>query len=218
MTDMSKYIAPKSDQLNADDLISGPRVIIVTRVTANEATPEQPVSIFYEGDDGKPYKPCKSMRRVLVYCWGNDGNSYVGRSIRLYRDPEVTYGGIKTGGIRISHLSHIKQKMVLALATKRSQRAPYSVEPLEWASDLQPAPVEPATAAGFDLGEQQWVALAADLETKLKAATSLEALASNWKAIANDFKRLRDLDKQAAEALERLKDELKNDFSATLSE
>ena len=32
MIDLSRTVAPKSDQLNADDLIAGPRTIVVTAV------------------------------------------------------------------------------------------------------------------------------------------------------------------------------------------
>jgi len=35
MTDMSLHIAPKSEQLNADDLIAGPRTITITSVSAS---------------------------------------------------------------------------------------------------------------------------------------------------------------------------------------
>jgi hypothetical protein len=71
MLDMTQFTAPKSDQLNADDLIGGPRTITVSRVRASESTPEQPVEIHIEGSD-KPYKPCKSMRRVMITLWGID--------------------------------------------------------------------------------------------------------------------------------------------------
>ena len=53
------------DQLNADDLIGGPRTITVTRVSKMKE-PDQPIAIYFEGDGGKPYKPGKSMRRVLL--------------------------------------------------------------------------------------------------------------------------------------------------------
>jgi hypothetical protein len=65
---MLDTIVPKSDQLNSDDLIGGPRTIRLTKVHLTGE--EQPVALHYEGDDGKPYKPCKSMRRVLVQLWG----------------------------------------------------------------------------------------------------------------------------------------------------
>src|SRR4051812_13383835 len=106
MTDLAKTIAPRSDQMNADDMLAGPRTITITDVRGSDS-PEQPVSVHFEGDDGKPYKPCKSMRRVMVHCWGPDGNTYAGRRLTLYCDQNVQFGGIKVGGIRISHMSHI---------------------------------------------------------------------------------------------------------------
>lgn len=127
--DLSRAIAPKSDQLNADDLIAGPRTITVSKVTVQAGT-EQPVAIHFEGDNGKPWKPCKSMCRVLVNAWGADGANYAGRSITLYRDPAVKWGGMAVGGIRISHLSHIARQIVMALTETRGARKPFTVNPL----------------------------------------------------------------------------------------
>lgn len=127
--DLSKTIEPKSDQINADDLIAGPRTITVARVVRNEDR-EQPISIFFEGDNGKPYKPGKSMRRVLVQLWGPDGSRYVGRSMTIYRDPTVKFAGVECGGIRISHMSHIEADARLALTTARGRRDPYLVKKL----------------------------------------------------------------------------------------
>lgn len=134
--DLSTVIQPKSDQLNADDLIAGPRTITVTRVTVGSG--EQPTSIYFEGDGGKPYKPCKSMCRVLVYLWGKDGTKYVGRQMTLYRDEKVKFAGVTVGGIRISHLSHIEGSASLALTETRGKRSPYRVQRLEIA---EPSPV-----------------------------------------------------------------------------
>lgn len=129
MIDMSALIKPKSDQLNADDLIVGPLTIKITKVTLS-GSPDQPVCLYFEGDGGKPYKPGLSMRRVLVALWGVDGNQYVGRRMRLYRDPKVRFGGLDVGGIRISHLSHIKGKTTMALTETKAKRAPFTVEVL----------------------------------------------------------------------------------------
>lgn len=131
MTDLSKTIAPKSDQLNSDDLISGPRTITITKVSACSASDPQPIAINFEGDNGKPYKPCKSMRRVLVFVWGPDGKEYVGRSITLYRDPSVKFGGIAVGGMRISHMSHIEKQAVMSLTESKQSRKPFTVKPLK---------------------------------------------------------------------------------------
>jgi hypothetical protein len=127
--DMRDTIIPKSDQLNADDLIGGPRTITITKVSrANTA--EQPIAVSFDGDGGKPYFPCKSMRRVMVFVWGEYAETYVGRSMMLYRDAEVTWGGMAVGGIRISHMSHMDGPMVLALTATKKARKPYRVLPL----------------------------------------------------------------------------------------
>ncbi len=122
-------VEPKSDQTNADDLLGMTKTITVTAVKRGD-TAEQPVVINYEGDDGRPYKPCKSMRRVLIGAWGDDGNQWVGRSMTLFCDPDVTFGKDKVGGIRISHLSHIDKPLNLSLTVTRAKRKPYRVEPL----------------------------------------------------------------------------------------
>lgn len=144
MTDLSKTIAPKSDQINADDLIGGPKTITVSDVSLC-SEPDQPVAIRFEGDNGKPYKPCKSMRRVLVHIWGADGKAYVGRSMTLYRDDKVTFGGMAVGGIRISHMSHIDKPMTMALTATRANRKAFTVNPLQ-----TPAPAADKAKIGTD--------------------------------------------------------------------
>lgn len=132
-------ITPKSDQMNADDLIAGPVTITLTGVT--RGTAEQPIKLAYQGDNGKPYMPCKSMRRVMIHAWTDDGRAWVGKSMTLYSDPEVSFGGVKVGGIRISHLSHIPRQLDIALTTTRGKRKPYSVQPLVVSVPSYPAEV-----------------------------------------------------------------------------
>ena len=142
MNDMTPTIVPKSDQLNSDDLIAGPITITITRVTIKAG--EQPVAIFYDGDNGKPYKCCKSMARILVAAWGADASKYIGRSLTLYRDPTVKWAGMEVGGIRISHMSDIASPMTMALTMTKSNRKPFTVKPI----------VEGATKAAAPSGGQ----------------------------------------------------------------
>lgn len=130
MTDLRSTIAVKSDQLNADDLLDAPRTIRITKVYANPGSPDQPIAVSFEGDDGKPYLPCKIMRRVLVHLWGDNGNAFIGRSLTLYRDDKVRFGGLEVGGIRISHASHIDEDVTMALTITRANRKPFTVKPL----------------------------------------------------------------------------------------
>ena len=129
MNDMSATITPKSDQINADDLIAGPRTITIRDVKIAPGT-EQPVAVYFQGDDGKPYLPCKSMRRVMVAAWGPDASVYTGRAMTLFRDPSVTWGGMEVGSIRISHMSHIESKTVVVLTATKKARKPFTVLPL----------------------------------------------------------------------------------------
>jgi len=140
MTDLRPTIIPRSDQINADDLLGLARTIKVTKVSLC-AEPDQPIAFNFEGDNGKPFKPCKSMRRVLVNVWGSDGNAYAGRSMTLYRDDSVRFGGLEVGGIRISHMSNIEKPVTMALTATRASRKPYTVKPLT-APEARPAAAE----------------------------------------------------------------------------
>ena len=126
--DLTESIAPKSDQLNAEDLLTGPRTVTVEKVTKGSL--EQPVNIHLVGLPGRPFKPSKTVRRILVAAWGADASTYTGRRMTLFRDPAVRFGGQDVGGIRVSHLSHINKRLTLALTVTRGKRAPYVVEPL----------------------------------------------------------------------------------------
>jgi hypothetical protein len=140
--DITSTLEAKSSQLNTDDLIAGPKTITITKVSAGSA--EQPVAVSFEGDGGKPWYPCKSMRRVLVAAWGADASQYVGRRVTLFRDPTVIYGGIAVGGIRVSHLSDLDGPLSIALTVTRQKRSPYKVQPLPASP---PAPAKPAPPA-----------------------------------------------------------------------
>lgn len=137
MSDMASVIVPKSDQINADDLLSGPITITITSVKVAPGQ-EQPVSIFFDGSD-KAFRPCKSMARVLVRAWGPDASKYTGRSLTLYCDPKVKWGGMEVGGIRISHMSHIDSALTMALTVTRANKKPFTVKPIEGAAPKVPA-------------------------------------------------------------------------------
>lgn len=140
MTDLSQTIIAKSDQLNADDLIGRSITIEITNVIGKAG--DQPIAIHFKGDGGKPWLPCKGMRRVLVFIWGSDGKAYVGRWLTLFREPTVKFGGIEVGGIRISHMSHIKERVSLALTASKGSKKAYVVEPLAIPSQQEPEQID----------------------------------------------------------------------------
>lgn len=157
--DLTKSIEPKSDQLNAEDLLTGPVTVTIERVT--EGSAEQPVDVHLVEFPGRPYRPSKSMRRVMVSAWGKEAAVYAGRRMTLYRDPEVTFGRDKVGGIKISHLSHIEKRMSLALTVTRGKRSPHVVEPLTEAAPQPlpralPTPEDIAAAFDRDVLQAMW--------------------------------------------------------------
>lgn len=181
--DMAQHIAPKTDQLNSDDLIAGPRTIVVTRVkeTGNK---EQPVNIFFEGDNGKPWKPCKSMRRVLTFVWGNRGSGYVGKSMTLFRDPAVLWAGKPVGGIRISHMEGLEKTITMALTANDKGRVQYEVLPLRVQQQQQQQQRAAPTLEGA--------------RTAIKDAADLAALERAW----------------ASPRMAEFKDQLQDDYDA----
>lgn len=126
--DIAETTAPKSDQQNFDDYVGGPKTVTVAGVKAGNA--EQPVEVHLVEFPGRPFKPSKSMRRVLLGCWGADSSVYTGRKMTLYGDPEVRFGGQAVGGIRIAALSHLDKPVTIALTVTRGKRAPFTVQPI----------------------------------------------------------------------------------------
>lgn len=131
--DITSTVEPRSDQLNFDDVQTVPMTITVTAVKAGP--PDQPVELHNAEHEGRPYKPGKSMRRVLIAAWGTDATRYVGRKITLYGDPSIRFGKDAVGGIRISHLSHLDKPLTVALTVTRGKRAPFTVQPLQAVAD-----------------------------------------------------------------------------------
>ncbi len=129
---ISETTAPKSDQQNYDDYIAGPKTVTISEVKRGSA--EQPVELHLVEYPGRPYRPGKSMRRVLLHCWGDDASKYVGRKMTLFGDPTVQWGGQAVGGIRIAALSHIEKPQSINLTVTRGKRAPFVVEPLATAA------------------------------------------------------------------------------------
>jgi hypothetical protein len=201
MTDLSQTIIPKSDQLNADDFDTGPKTITITRVSPHNGD-NQPINVFYEGDNGKPYRPCKSMRRVMVHAWGIDGNAYAGRSMTLYRDPEVTFGANKTGGIRISHMSHIDRDMSIILTSSKTRRAPYQLKVLRVTQPNTSNQSKPDQEIKHSPPSDDWPKFLSDMEYAITNAPSQDDLDLIMRNSGRAIKRLQEAD---AEAFNRLR-------------
>ena len=188
--DITSTTAPKSDQQNYDDYVTGAKTVTVAEV--KKGTADQPVEVHLVEFPGRPYKPSKSMRRVLVAAWGPDASTYAGRRITLYGDPTVKFGGQQVGGIRIGALSHIEKPLQLALTVTRGKRAPFTVQPIRDEGALKPhlqaltaatsmeelqAAWEAASKAGV-AGEQQVI----DLKDARKAELAAEVVEDGQQA------------------------------------
>ena len=158
VTNLRDTILAKSDQLNSDDILGGGITITVTAVKRGDSA-EQPVVIHYQGDNGRPYKPCKTMRRVLIAGWGENGAAWVGRSMSLYNEPSVKFGGVAVGGIRISHMTDIGNGLRLAPNASKGKKQEVIIQPLK-----AQAPSKPA------ISDDQWPQVLAAVESGKRTA------------------------------------------------
>lgn len=126
--DISDSLAANSNQQNYDEYLAGPKTVTVSEV--RKGTAEQPVEVHLVEFPGKPFKPAKSVRRVLAAAWGTDASQWAGRRLTIYGDPEVRYAGKAVGGLRVSHVSHITEPVTVSLTVTRGKRAPFTVQPL----------------------------------------------------------------------------------------
>jgi hypothetical protein len=130
MLDVSSTILSKSDQLNASDLIGNEMILTVSGVHL-VSSPDQPMIINYIDDDGRPYKPCKSMRRVLVGLWGKDASQWIGRSVGVYNEPSVKWAGKEEGGVRIKSMSHIEKNKSVTTSESKHKKTTYLISVLQ---------------------------------------------------------------------------------------
>lgn len=152
MTDISDTLTPKSDQLDAVDLLDGPREFTITKVDVRP-TAEQPVTVHL-AEFPRPWKPGKNMRRVLAYCLGNDSSKWIGQRVVLFYDGSVAYAGQEVGGVRISHLSGISGVKKAPIIPTRGKAATWTVQPLRDAPT--PPPTDGDTDARVTALRQEW--------------------------------------------------------------
>ena len=139
-------IVPKSDQINADDLVAAP--LIVTIRELRETTEEQPIWVLLENEK-RAFKPCKTMRKLMAALWGKPASptAWAGRQLELYRDPTAKWAGVAVGGVRIGGMSHIKREETVMLQISQKTKQPFTVRPLptpQRQPDRAPEPPKPA--------------------------------------------------------------------------
>ena len=155
MADISLAAQAKSNQLNAVDIMGCEPVITIREVNVRQG--DQPVAVFYHGDNNRPWYPSKGMIRILMAGWGKESDNWVGKSVQIFMEPSVTFGGKAVGGIRVRAMSDIPQRGINATLTiNRTKREPYPVQYLDMKRPEYP---EDKFNAGFD-------AMAAAMESK----------------------------------------------------
>lgn len=138
--DITDTLAPTSDQLDAVDLLGGPRTFTIAKVSAHNV--EQPINVHLVGFP-RPWRPGKSMRRVLAAGWGTDAQIWAGHRVTLFCDTTVRFGGQEVGGTRISHMSHIDKPLAVPLLVTRGKSAIFRVQPLKDVLAAPPPHPEP---------------------------------------------------------------------------
>lgn len=128
---------PRSDQWNAEDFLQGPRVFEISSV--NNGAAEQKYDIGLMGEN-RVWRPPLTMLRVLLSAWGDESDTWVGRRVQLFHDPNVRFGKEAVGGIRIAALSHIDKPLNLKLTATRGKRVTVTVQPLPDAPKQAPQP------------------------------------------------------------------------------
>jgi hypothetical protein len=148
--DLTKALAPKSDQLDFADLDGrGPQIFTITSVSENgsELKDQQPVNIQL-AEFPRVWRPSKGMIRVLADNWGQNVQVWAGRKVELYGDPEVYFGPEKRGGTRISRLSHISAAKKTLVNPRGGKGAYWTVKPLPAPTPARDFLAEAALAGG----------------------------------------------------------------------
>ena len=126
--DIRAATKPKSDQLNYETFLTGPQTFTVSKVTPGDR--DHPVFIHMNECTATPYKPSKGMLKCIAQPdgWGDKSSQWVGKSITLYGDPTVIYGGVEVGGIKVAALSDINGDYETLISARRGVRKPHLIK------------------------------------------------------------------------------------------
>lgn len=174
-----KSIEPRSDQLNSEDCAAtGP--ITVTVKGVRSGSKDQPIIIDLEGHD-RPFKPNKTYRRVLIALWSKDPMTWIGQRMTIYTDPTIMFGGLKCGGLCVSHVTGITETVILMLTKTRGKKAEVTIHPI---APEKPEPTAPPTPE-----EQKYITVATE---ELEAVETLEQLEAHGQLLKNKSKPIQD--------------------------
>lgn len=136
--DITDALAPKSDQLDAIELVQ-PRTFTIDNGSRLGNREGQTVLEIRLVDFPRVWRPSKGMLDVIVAIWGTNAAQWVGNSITLYNDREVTFGKEKTGGVRIQAMSGIDAptKVEIRGPGRNARKINWNVQPITPAVDMK---------------------------------------------------------------------------------
>jgi hypothetical protein len=160
---MKVEIKKNTDQLNYEDFLGGvTRIVTIAKVEKGRKEAQYDIAI--EGDD-RYWRPPPTVLKLLKLAYGDEGANWVGKRAHLYGDPEVKMKGVKVGGIRVSHLSHIDKPLTASLTVTRGQTGDFVIMPL----------VESPNAARIAELKAEWATADPDRRAEIESeAKSLE--------------------------------------------
>ena len=163
---------------------------------------DQPLRIDFEPNplcvdqDNKPlhWFPCKGMRIVMAEAWGTELAAFAGKSVELFGNPDVMYGGEKVGGIQISRLSHIAKPLDVMLTVARGRKKAFHVGVLPSQSESKVAESEPKKHDPIP-PFRQWLEKSglteADAVARIEGRTLEQATEADWVSLREWAKELR---------------------------
>jgi len=131
----------KSNQVNAIDLMSNNKTIVITKVEVDNSKISQRVTVHYEGENKRPYKPSKGMSRAIMKAWGKYKKNYIGKTLELCFDPKALYAGKEVGGIIIYGFSDIEADFSMSIPVARTKKRTFNFKKLE--PKVTAEPVDP---------------------------------------------------------------------------
>jgi len=182
---------PKSNQLNAVDLI-GTKIIVKILKVEVDLSKEQNTKVFIEGLDGKkmqPMMPSKNMKWVFIEAWGDDENTYGGKYVELFRNPKVKWAGEEVGGVFISRVSHIKAPFTFIYRPSKGKMERIEIgriDPSEFGGVAVAPAIDPAVKEAGEKaaegGVASYVAWKDSIDPKVKE--TIKPYHAHWQEVA----------------------------------
>lgn len=125
---MKLIVQKNTDQLNYEDFLGGAqRIVTIKGVEKGRKEAQYDIAIE---EDARFWRPPATILKLLVLAYGDETDNWVGKRANLFGDPDVKMKGVKVGGIRVSHLSHLDKPLVESLTVTRGQSAVFTIQPL----------------------------------------------------------------------------------------